>query len=98
MSQFVTKRSHTLDKVGVNEIGCRSFVMPSTVAVFRMGIMSACFHLVGIQAFCTDSLRTKATGAARTGACNFNIQFGKSSRSEDLECCKLVNSCKLHPR
>ena len=68
----------TLDKVGVDEIGCRSFFMSLTVAVFRMGIMSACCHLVGIQAFCTDSLRNKATGAARTGACNFNIQFGQS--------------------
>ena len=56
-SQSVTKRSQTLDKVGVNEIGRKSFVTSLTVAVLRMLIMSACFYLLGTQAFCTDSLR-----------------------------------------
>ena len=77
ISQFVTKRSQTLGNVGVNEIGRRSFVISLTVAVLRIEIMSAHFHLVETQAFYTDSLRLYATGAARTGVYNFNIQFGK---------------------
>jgi hypothetical protein len=43
-------------------LDAKSFVISSTFVVLRMGIMTACFHLIGAHACYIDVLKIEATG------------------------------------